>query len=226
LIIAGDALDPRALRLSQALLARHLTNEWDLAMIDLNVYRESDADGLLVVPELLGTVLAEVRQVVRVKVEGQNPKAKVEVEHINETTTAVRRSSNLTSAADFMSEVQRRAPAVIGEVERIVSLFEAEAEAKNIQLGFKTSTANLYWVAPSGNERRFLSINNEGRVRVPFDYLEGEGRGDLAAQLEALCGPLFNARGNAQSAERKVDRDNVESLLSFIREACILMRAG
>lgn len=226
LIIAGDALDPRALRLSQALLARHLTSEWDLAMIDLNVYRENDTDDLLVVPELLGTVLAEVRQVVRVKVEGQNPKAKVEVEHINETAAAVRRGSSLASAADFMSEVERRAPAVIDEVKRIVSLFGAESEAANIRLGFKTSTANLYWIAPSGNERRFLSINVEGRVRVPFDYLEGEGRADLAAQLEALCSASFNPRGNGQSAERKVDRNNIESLLSFIREACNLMRAG
>src|SRR5690606_22858116 len=32
LVIAGDAMDPRALRLSEGLLGRHLTAEWDLAM--------------------------------------------------------------------------------------------------------------------------------------------------------------------------------------------------
>lgn len=64
LIIAGDALDPRALRLSQSMLARHLTSEWDLAMVDLNVYRSAhDEDTLTVVPELLGTVQSDLRQV-------------------------------------------------------------------------------------------------------------------------------------------------------------------
>lgn len=225
LVIAGDALDPRALRLSQALLARHLTNEWDLAMIDLNVYREIGASGLLVVPELLGTVQAEVRQVVRVKIEGQNPKARVEVEHVTDTTTD-RRSSNLTSATDFMGEVHRRAPAATDSVKRIISLFEAEAKHGNIRMGFRKSTANLYWVSPTGSERRFLSISHEGRVRVPFDYLEGAGRSDLAARLEALALPLFNPRGSGQSAERKVDGANIEDLLSFVRDACAMMRAG
>ncbi len=225
LVIAGDALDPRALRLSQALLARHLTNEWDLAMIDLNVYREIGASSLLVVPELLGTVQAEVRQVVRVKIEGQNPKARVEVEHVTETT-ADRRTSNLASATDFMGEVQRRAPAVADSVRRIVSLFEEEAKHGGIRMGFRKSTANLYWVSPTGSERRFLSISHEGRVRVPFDYLEGAGRSDLAARLEALTLSLFNPRGRGQSAERRVDGTNVEDLLSFVRDACALMRTA
>lgn len=225
LVIAGDALDPRALRLSQALLARHLTNEWDLAMIDLNVYREIGPSSLLVVPELLGTVQAEVRQVVRVKIEGQNPKARVEVEHVTETT-ADRRPSNLASATDFMGEVQRRAPAATDSVRRIVSLFEEEAKHGGIRMGFRKSTANLYWVSPTGSERRFLSISHEGRVRVPFDYLEGAGRSDLAARLEALTLSLFNPRGRGQSAERRVDGTNVEDLLSFVRDACALMRGA
>ena len=226
LIIAGDALDPRALRLSQSLLARHLTSEWDLAMIDLNVYKEIGADSLRVVPELLGTVQADVRQVVRVKVEGQNPRAKVEVEHVSDTVATTTRGTNLTSVTEFMSEVRRRAPALAGYVERVVTRFQSEAGQGSIRLGFKTSTANLYWVAPTGRERRFLSINSEGRMRVPFDYLESEGRADLAARLEALAGPHFNPRGSGQSAERKVDGDSIERLLSFVSDACTVMRAG
>lgn len=177
------------------------------------------------VPELLGTVQAEVRQVVRVKIEGQNPKARVEVEHVTETT-ADRRPSNLASATDFMGEVQRRAPAATDSVRRIVSLFEEEAKHGGIRMGFRKSTANLYWVSPTGSERRFLSISHEGRVRVPFDYLEGAGRSDLAARLEALTLSLFNPRGRGQSAERRVDGTNVEDLLSFVRDACALMRGA
>src|SRR5690606_38388120 len=61
LIIAGDALDPRALRLSTSMLARHLASEWDLVMVDLNVYRADGApDDLLLVPELLGLVQSDL----------------------------------------------------------------------------------------------------------------------------------------------------------------------
>lgn len=93
LIIAGDALDPRALRLSEGLLGRHLTAEWDLAMVDLNLYRPlGDGPGLLLVPELRGMVVAEVRQVVRIKVEGETPKARIEVERlVPDSSTAKRR---------------------------------------------------------------------------------------------------------------------------------------
>jgi hypothetical protein len=83
LVVAGDILDPRALRLSQALLARHLTSEWDLAMVDMNVYQSvADPEALLIVPELRGVLIAETRQVVRVQVEGATPKTKILVEHL------------------------------------------------------------------------------------------------------------------------------------------------
>ena len=42
LIIAGDQIDPRALRLGTAILAGHLTREWDLAMVDMNLFVDNN----------------------------------------------------------------------------------------------------------------------------------------------------------------------------------------
>ena len=83
LIIAGDELDPRALRLAGSIVGAHLTHEWDLAMIDLNLFvAESDPQICLVVPELRGTVVHESRQVVRVVVDGAQTKPKIQIEHV------------------------------------------------------------------------------------------------------------------------------------------------
>ena len=84
LIIAGDQIDPRALRLGTAILAGHLTSEWDLAMVDMNLFEDtiSHPPKYLMVPELRGQLIHETRQVVRVIVQGEKPEAKVKVERI------------------------------------------------------------------------------------------------------------------------------------------------
>src|SRR5262245_23172756 len=88
MIIAGDELDARAVRLSEAMLARHLTAEWDLAMVDLNIYARRGAvrpvGHVLVVPELRGLLVHDTRQVVRVIVQGEKPAAKIQVERVPE----------------------------------------------------------------------------------------------------------------------------------------------
>jgi hypothetical protein len=82
-IIASDEVDPRAARLSQSLLSEHLVKQWDLALIDLALYRPLDSSGsYVVVPHLRNLVQSEPRQVVRVVVEGETPSAAIEVERI------------------------------------------------------------------------------------------------------------------------------------------------
>ncbi|MCH6485031.1 hypothetical protein MMG85_15875 [Pseudoxanthomonas sp. LH2527] len=226
LVVAGDALDPRALRLSQALLARHLTNEWDLAMIDLNVYREIGADTLLVVPELLGTVQADVRQVVRVKVEGENPKAKVVVEHLSESDSpAVQsRGSLLVSIDAFLEEAGRAAPHILPEIERIVRAFEAVRSAApgRIRLELKVGSMNLYRVGREGGQQRFLTIKTDGRMFVLFSYLRGAGHDEVADRLLALSTP-FTVAPNQRRAYTVVKAANVEALVGFASQAAGLM---
>ncbi|MDI6773111.1 MAG: hypothetical protein QME77_11095 [bacterium] len=83
LIVAGDALDPRAIRLSKALLAEHLVNPWDLAMIDLSLYQtqndEKDPKYLLV-PALRQAYEAEKRHVVTISVTGEPLRTVIRVE--------------------------------------------------------------------------------------------------------------------------------------------------
>src|SRR5207248_2040398 len=88
LVIAGDQLDPRALRLGGAISGRHLTSEWDLVMVDLNLYKKDAEPSCLLVPELRGMLTHEVRQVVRVKVgDGEQSKTKVVVERVSDDSS-------------------------------------------------------------------------------------------------------------------------------------------
>lgn len=225
LIIAGDALDPRALRLSQALLARHLTNEWDLAMIDLNVYREVDAGSLLVVPELLGTVQADVRQVVRVKVEGENPKAKVVVEHLSEGDGVSTHSrGGLASVDAFLEEAGRTAPQIATEIERLVRSFEAACSRApgRVRMELKVGSMNLYRVGGEGGQQRFLTIKTDGRVFVLFSYLRGAGHDEIADSLLASCKP-FTVATNKRRAYTLVKKANVEKLVDFTSLAATVM---
>ncbi len=89
-IIASDEVDHRAARLTQTLLSDHLVKQWDLALIDVALYRPSDASrSHIVVPHLRNLIQSEPRQVVRVVVEGETPSARITVERItpDEVTT-------------------------------------------------------------------------------------------------------------------------------------------
>ncbi len=82
-IIASDEVDHRVAKLSRSLLSEHLIKQWDLALIDLALYRPVDSSAsYVVVPHLRNLVQSEPRQVVRVVVEGETPSARIEVERI------------------------------------------------------------------------------------------------------------------------------------------------
>jgi len=84
LIVAGDQLDPRAVRFARKLFGEHIVNEWALALVELAVFAKQDsASGPkhLLVPHVCGLVIPEKRQVVKVIVEGA-PGVRVEVERV------------------------------------------------------------------------------------------------------------------------------------------------
>jgi len=81
LILAADQIDPKALRLSRALLGEHLTMSWELVQVEMSIYERKIAEGPLhlMVPHLRGILVPEERQVVRVVIdEGQKPRVIVE----------------------------------------------------------------------------------------------------------------------------------------------------
>jgi hypothetical protein len=91
-IIASDQVDPRAAKLSSTLLSDHLVKQWDLALIDLALYRPVDdpPGRYVIIPHVRNLIESEPRQVVRVIVEGETPSARVEIERIigDEVTSA------------------------------------------------------------------------------------------------------------------------------------------
>jgi hypothetical protein len=85
LIVAGDELDARAVRLGQALLGDHLVNQWELALVEVAVFgRAAEQAGPehLLVPHLRGVVETESRQVVKVQV-ASGPTNRVVVERVS-----------------------------------------------------------------------------------------------------------------------------------------------
>ena len=83
-IIASDEVDSRVAKLSRTLLADHLVKRWDLALVDLAVYRpcEGTPGKYLIVPNVRNLLESEARQVVRVIVEGESPRARIKVERV------------------------------------------------------------------------------------------------------------------------------------------------
>lgn len=72
LIIAGDTLDSRAVKLSQAFLAQHMLSRWDLALVEISIFEENprrSESPWLLVPHLRGVLEHEVRQVIKVTVD-------------------------------------------------------------------------------------------------------------------------------------------------------------
>lgn len=217
LVIAGDAMDPRALRLSEGLLGRHLTAEWDLAMVDLNLFRSTQGDaGLLLVPELRGMVTADVRQVVRVTVEGATTRARVEVEHVAAGDTSGPRRSRL-SMDSFIARMGERAPARVPHARRVLECFQQVERHSDgrLTLELQSATANLYLVTPLGR-KRVLALNTEGRFRVWLDYLAKSGQSALAGLVRREAGAAVPLAEGASSEAIWLGDSDIEVLLDMI----------
>jgi len=228
LIVAGDALDPRAVRLSEALLARHLTSEWDLAMVDLNVYRGTPPDDrLLIVPELRGVVLAETRQVVRVEVKGETPRARITVERIPSGDGAGGRRPPQGSVDAFLECVRQKSPTAVDAVSKIVNRFRRieDANGDRFALRLGVATANLYWKGGTGVLRRIFAMRETGLFLFPLEYVLNEGREDIAAIIRDLSKPVVTIGPRETRGALSVDQNNVGAILSAM-DAIVAAIAG
>lgn len=228
LLIAGDSLDPRALRLSEALLARHLTNEWDLGMVDINLFRHADRpDEVILVPELLGLVRADVRQVVRVQVEGQVAAARVTVERIAAEAPATR-GRKLHSPDAYLHQVAAMAPDALDTSRLLAEAFmrRASAAPEKIQLDLETRTLNLYAALHGGRRARFLTLWPQGRLVILFRYLTANGQAPLVDALKRICGAVPGVTPGERKLELEMDAFSPEVLLDLIHALCDAVEAG
>lgn len=218
LVIAGDALDPRALRLSQSMLARHLTSEWDLAMVDLNVFRTPhNEDALIVVPELLGTVQSDLRQVVRVVVEGESTKARVVVDKIIHEEDRTARHARPKSVDELLSAIEAKGPEQVHVARRVIERMQEVAASSNGQLtfGLQPSSANLYHESPIG-PRRFLSLRTDGRLRIVLAYLRAAGLDNAISSIVQAVSPTIVMQTDDRAAGARFTPQNQDDILALL----------
>jgi hypothetical protein len=71
LILAGDKIDPKAVKLSSSINGDHLLNPWDLAAIDVSIFKKIDdslVPDFLIVPTIRGMIVKETRNVVNINI--------------------------------------------------------------------------------------------------------------------------------------------------------------
>lgn len=229
LVIAGDALDPRALRLSHSMLARHLTSEWDLAMVDLNVFRnEQEPEALLLVPELLGTVQTDLRQVVRVVVQGESVKARVVVDKIVHDEERSSRSQPTSTVDELVSAIRQRNPLAVEVAQGIIDRMQGMARNSggNVTFALKAASANLYYSSPDG-PRRFLTLRSDGRLRLVLAYLRSSGLDRITEELITAALPTFEIAPEDHAGGLRYDTASKTDIDAFLaRVERVLATAG
>lgn len=187
-------------------------------MIDLNLYRSpSSPDDLVLVPELLGTVQSDLRQVVRVIVEGESPKAKVVVDKIVNEVDSEGRTSRLSSVEAFVAAVGSSSPAVAEAADALCAKLSEMAAKSDGRLAFalQRSSANLYWVTPAGS-RRFIAVRTDGRFRIILRYLRSAGITDVIDRVVEAVAPTLALTRDDRTTGTRITPQNVQSLLALL----------
>ncbi|MDZ4819292.1 MAG: hypothetical protein SGJ20_09995 [Planctomycetota bacterium] len=224
LIIAGDELDPRASRLGEGLLRRHLTSSWNLAMIDLNLYQSiASPESVFIVPALCSAVTAEKRQVIRVIVEdrkGATVGATV-IPGRSSPAVASARASDIESDADFVALVRAQYPEQANAVEKVLAKFHeiAAADPDEFECGRGSASANLYW-KQAGRKLRIFGLYRAANLRIWLDYLNKNGYESTANEIRILAAPVLGVSNSefGTSAAIFVDDKNVNTLITLVSD--------
>jgi hypothetical protein len=180
LIVAGDEIDPRATRLSQGMLGANMASPWELAMVELALFkgRSTLGGGLFLVPSLVGAVKAEVRQVVRVQVDQATDRPKVRIERVDSEQGEGRQK---WSRERFVSELERSAPSPQFKdfATRFLALIESSSE-----LSPSWGTGQTGSLTAKKNDHGLLEVFLDGRVRFRTPKFRG-ALGDAGADSYA-----------------------------------------
>lgn len=216
LVIVGDELDPRAAKLSQAVLGDHLTAPWELALVELSPCQRISPPGeseIILVPSLKNAIRAELRQVVRVTVEGESPKAKVSVERVAPTT-------NLTTWdwTTFKEKLAAKGEAAVRGARGILDWAERnQVEViwmKNVEGSFipqlRSSNGPFYPIRVDGLGRVGWNAPHQGDHSPP-PFNKQSARRDLLLRFKDVEGA-------------KVSVENVEAYKSLLLQVSALDR--
>ncbi len=208
-IIASDEIDSRAARLSRTILANNLVKQWDLALLDVALYRplEQDTDDYLIVPHLRNVVQSELRQVVRVVVEGETPRARVEIHPISHDNNAFSTPRQKWDESRFFKRLKDNGVSD--------SILQLAVDLQNLARRYP-ETMSLSWgtgktgsMTVKRNGYGLVEIYSSGDVRFRPDKFEGalgkEGAEKYLQGLESLV-PEAIKMGYPRVSADEVDR--------------------
>jgi hypothetical protein len=137
LIIAGDELDPRVVKLSRAIIGDHMLNQWELALVDLALYERTAGagPGWLIVPNIRGELRTEFRNAVKVDVPEEGGPPRVKIERIPPASSTGRQQWTEDRFLAELRNADRLAPSVKSLAERICALSKAQPERLSLSYG-------------------------------------------------------------------------------------------
>ena len=220
LIIAGDQIDPRALRLGTAILAGHLTSEWDLAMVDMNLFKDtiSQQPKYLMIPELRGQMVHETRQVVRVIVQGDKPEAKVKVERIIPHRPDLPERFSWNYESFFAAIVSAHVSQEFRDYAQRVS--ELPKRYSGVSITYGTGKMASMTVCKSG--KSIISLFMDGRVELkPRQFVEdalgADGASEYLSAVEQYWGLGYVDSYKRPSADKVTA--NANEILAALEKA-------
>ena len=228
IIIAGDQLDPRAVKLSNAVLGKHVGNGWDLALVELSIFEQQIDSGpkqFLLVPHLVGGIAVEQRQVLLVRIEDN--RTQVEIEEPKGGSIVVNRSNKWDEERFFAAA--ERAPAPLfnfaTELGRLRDSYVGVSfdfgAAKDGSLIFKKNGSNVMeFYLGNGGYIRFRSSNDDGEgnfVNALGEQLGGRYRERLQSMFPrgmAMGYPLVNFKTDGAARVLKLLEEVLEASAS------------
>lgn len=170
IIIAGDQLDPRPVKLGGAVLGKHVGYGWDLALVEVAVFEQQTTSKLkqfLLVPHLVGGIAVEQRQVLLVRIDDK--RTQVEVQEPKAGPVIINRANKWDEGRFFAAA--ERAPAPLRDFARqLRRLPDTHADvtfdfgsSKDGSLIFRKHGTNiLEFYLGSGGYIRFRPLNEAG----------------------------------------------------------------
>lgn len=153
LIIAGDQLDPRAIKLSKELLRRHMVHGWDLALVEVAVFQEPGKTGRgILVPHMSAAVAVEERQVFHIQIDEN--RTRVTVERMPGAVTVNRGKWDEERFFAAVKDAASRLRDFAGELKRLRETYSGLTfefgKAKDGSLILKKNGSNILEFYPGG----------------------------------------------------------------------------
>jgi hypothetical protein len=216
LIIAGDQLDPRAIRLGNEVLGRHVTRGWDLALVEVAVFRREDAAGAkeyVLVPHLAGEIAVEYRQVVKI-INVADKRIEVEEPSIEAGPVTVARRK--WDEGQFLEEAGRVSGDLLEFAKDLCVLRDTYRE---VSLDFGTArNGSMILRKGAGSNLLILDLSAGGTLTFWPYYIRKALSEELANAYCRKLETLFHIRTNSESTNARFSPEKGHELLSLLKE--------